>query len=155
MVIVALAAAAATIVLMILSNIISTQLQLITPLRIVVQIVIVAVGAQVAFHLGLVSAIVAAGMIATPFLLNGLSYGLIVFQQRRARSGKYGEEVRWATELIDNEDEYFKYVISQMPRREMREIGIIAETKDELRELTIERFEEISSNDTIPERFMS
>lgn len=73
-------------------------------------------------------------------------------QRTRALDGKYGEETQWATELVDSGDEHFTIAVNALPERELMEIGIIAESKEELRELTIERFNELA-DDSIPEDF--
>lgn len=63
-------------------------------------------------------------------------------QRRKALNGDYGEETRWASELVDEGDQLFTIAVTHMPNRELRDCGIIAESKEELREIVVERFEE-------------
>lgn len=74
-------------------------------------------------------------------------------QSKKARAGGYGDEVKWATELVDDGDQMFIIALNGVSQTEMKEIGIIAESKEQLRELTIERFEE-QSDEQVPEEFM-
>lgn len=73
-------------------------------------------------------------------------------QRRNAMNGKYGDETRWATELIDEGDQHFTLAVQSLPQKEMMELGIIAESKEELRNKTIERFEELADEE-LPEEF--
>ena len=73
-------------------------------------------------------------------------------QKRKTLSGDYGEEAQWAAEIANSGDREFQFAVQALPQRELREIGIIAESKEELRELTIERFDEVS-DDGIPNDF--
>lgn len=73
-------------------------------------------------------------------------------QRNKARNGDYGVETKWAAELVDEGDQLFTIAVVELPNTEMKEVGIIAESKDELRELTVERLEE-RSDDEIPEDF--
>lgn len=72
-------------------------------------------------------------------------------QRKKALNGDYGEEVRWATELVE-EDMMFRVAVNHLPSIQIKELGIIAESKEELREITIERLDELSNGD-LPEDF--
>lgn len=85
------------------------------------------------------AAIVAVAIIVLLIVLSKLN---IRRQRKNALQGKYGDETRWATELIEEGDEHFTLAVSTMPDMELKEVGIIAESKEELRERTVERFEE-------------
>lgn len=61
---------------------------------------------------------------------------------KKALDGDYGDEARWTTELIDEEDEMFIRATPWLSSNDRREVSIIAESKEELRELVIERAEE-------------
>ena len=74
-------------------------------------------------------------------------------QSKKALSGGYGEEVKWASELIEDGDELFVIAVNSIDQTEMKEIGIIAESKQELRNLTIERFDE-QTDGGIPQEFL-
>lgn len=95
-------------------------------------------------------------------VVGGLFLGLVILgflnrlnkarQRNNALNGDYGDETQWATELIDEGDEYFTLAVQNLPQTEMMELGIIAESKEELRTKTIERFEELA-DDELPEEF--
>jgi len=73
-------------------------------------------------------------------------------QKRKALNGDYGDATRWATELVNEGDREFMIAVNALPQTEITEVGIIADSKQELRERTIARFEE-QANDSIPEDF--
>lgn len=99
-------------------------------------------------------------------LLAGATVGLLVIkhfadkynqkrQRKKAMSGDYGQETQWAAELVDEGDELFTLAVAEMNQvdpSELRDVGIIAESKEELRELTVERFDELTE-DSLPEEF--
>jgi len=72
-------------------------------------------------------------------------------QRTKALNGEYGEVTKWATELTKEGDMAFATAIQSLPKEEKIEISIIVESKEELRELTMERFEELA--DDVPEDF--
>lgn len=74
------------------------------------------------------------------------------WRTKKALDGEYGKPSQWATELIEEEDQLFILAVNSLPNMEMKEIGIIAESKEELRELTVERLEELAT-EPIPEEF--
>lgn len=63
---------------------------------------------------------------------------------RRALSGKMGEEQQWMAEFINENDEEFMHAIAQINRMEAKELFVLAEDKEELRELALERASEQS-----------
>lgn len=73
-------------------------------------------------------------------------------QRRRALNGDYGEPTKWATELVNEGDREFALAVNSLPQDEITEVGIIAESKQELRERTVARFEE-RADGSIPEDF--
>lgn len=87
-----------------------------------------------------------------PWIININSILYKNHQTEKALGGGYGEEVQWASELVDEGDALFTMAINDLPEREMKEVGIIAESKEELRDLTIERYDE-HVDDTVPEDF--
>lgn len=71
-----------------------------------------------------------------------LSLLFLSYYVRKARGGSFGKETQWATELIKNGDTEFTTATTRLPTQELQEISIIAESKEELRDLTVKRFEE-------------
>lgn len=64
-------------------------------------------------------------------------------KRQRALNGEYGEMKQWIAELKQEDAEFAAY-FTALPDAHTREIKIIAESKDELRELTFERVEELT-----------
>lgn len=60
----------------------------------------------------------------------------------KALQGELGEETQWATEIAKEGDQEFIEAMTSLPSTELKEVSIIAESKGELRELTVERSEE-------------
>jgi hypothetical protein len=73
-------------------------------------------------------------------------------QRNKALDGDYGQITQWAAELTRDGDMEFAMAIKALPKREKTDIAIIADSKEELRELTMERFEELA-DDSLPEDF--
>lgn len=63
---------------------------------------------------------------------------------RRALAGKMGEEQQWMAEFINENDEEFMHAMAQINRMEAKELFVLAEDKEELRELALERVSEQS-----------
>lgn len=63
---------------------------------------------------------------------------------RRALAGKMGEEQQWMAEFINENDEEFMHAMAQVNRIEAKELFVLAEDKEELRELALERASEQS-----------
>jgi hypothetical protein len=59
----------------------------------------------------------------------------------RALDGEYSDAAQWTMELIQEDDE-LQRAFEELPDIEVKEVQIIAESKDELRELMIDRHEE-------------
>lgn len=93
-----------------------------------------------------------AALVTMYFALKLLRIVLVRRQREKALNGKHGIESRWAAELDEQGDQMFIMAANSLPDMELKEIGIVAESKEELRELTIERFEEMM-NEKIPEDF--
>jgi len=73
-------------------------------------------------------------------------------QRRKALDGEYGEITQWAAEITKDGDQEFAIAINQLSKADKMEIAVIAESKEELHELVIERFDE-AADDEIPEDF--
>lgn len=99
-----------------------------------------------------IAAIFAVGVVSTWLLSRVAISKYRDWQKKKALGGDYGDVTRWASELIDEEDQLFILAVNSLPEMEMTEIGIVAESKEELRELTVERLEELAT-EPIPEEF--
>jgi len=79
-----------------------------------------------------------------PAGLRIFAYGWFWYQGRKVLNGDYGEQARWAAELVQSGDTEFIEASARLPQIELREVGIMADDKEELRELTVERAEEMT-----------
>lgn len=87
--------------------------------------------------------LVAAGIIAG--LIGLLVVVRLVLSYRvgkKALNGELGEKNQWTAELIFDGDEQFTGALETLSSIDKQEVIIEAETKQELRELTIERADE-------------
>jgi len=64
-------------------------------------------------------------------------------QSKKVLAGDYGEQARWAAELVESGDDEFIEASARLPQIHLNEIGILSDSKEELRENTIERAEEM------------
>jgi hypothetical protein len=106
------------------------------------QTLIVGSGAGLLYTQGIVSGLFAIGMALLPVVLHVVTILWFVFVGYRVLSGKHGEQAMWAAEIVRDGDEDFEEASDGLTQRELREVGIIADSKEELREKTIQRFEE-------------
>lgn len=67
---------------------------------------------------------------------------LYKYRLYRAKQGHYGDVSKWVVELSE-EDEVFATYFYHLPKNHTMEVCVIAESKEELRELTFKRVEEI------------
>lgn len=119
----------------------------------IAQTAVATVLAYIAFYTFTFFALYAAlAMTLYPLAINVSSLIYKRNQRGRALGGHYGDEVQWAAEIAESGDQQFAIAVNELPERELMEIGIIAESKQELRDLTVERFEELADNE-IPEDF--
>jgi hypothetical protein len=87
-------------------------------------------------------------MVAFPTLIHGARQIMLKFVERRASNGHYGEEAKWAYELVtEEEDEQFIHAQTVLPDEEVMEISIIADSKQELRDMMVERYNEVVSEE--------
>lgn len=100
--------------------------------------------AYLLFTAGIVGFIGAGIIAAFPLVTRLIAVGFIAWMGRRALTGKLGEETQWAAELVEEGDKEFMQAAKALPSYELKEVGIIAESKTELRDLTIERYEELA-----------
>lgn len=132
--------------------------QRVTESQAIVAVLTAAVGASLgflAFDLLQLSPIVIVGTTIASQTINVMALTVTLYrnrQRRKALDGQYGDITMWAAELVQNGDMEFAFAIDALPKSERMEIGVIAESKEELRRLTMERLDELS-DDQIPEDF--
>lgn len=90
----------------------------------------------------------AAILVALPTVVHVTTYTLRKVIEVRAARGHYGEEAKWAYELFDEGDQEFLIAQQALPQSEITEVAVIANSKQELRELMIDRYEELSTDGT-------
>lgn len=100
--------------------------------------------AYVLLSIGIVGNIGAGIIAAFPIVLRLVVFGFIAWVGKRVMSGAMGEEAKWAGELVEEGDQEFMKAAKALPSYELKEVRIIAESKDELRDLTVERYEELT-----------
>lgn len=65
-------------------------------------------------------------------------YFWFAWLSRKVLDGSYGVEAQWAGELVREEDREFIDAVTQLDQMTIREIGIMSDSKEELRERTID-----------------
>lgn len=79
-------------------------------------------------------------MAAFPLVIHITVRLLNIYINWKAASGGYGEEARWAYELFNEPDHEFIQAQTVLPEMDVREVVVIADSKQELRDLMVERF---------------
>jgi len=87
-----------------------------------------------------------------PLIINIIASVHNILRKRRALRGEYGPETQWAAELVEEGHYEFAHAVETLPERELMEIGVMAESKEELYEITVERLDEITE-DSVPQEF--
>lgn len=77
-------------------------------------------------------------MVSLCITIRLIAVAFFQIQGKRAINGSMGKETQWAAELVREEDEEFMRAMRSLDQDTIRRIGIVAESKGELRELTIE-----------------
>lgn len=85
-------------------------------------------------------------VVALPAVIHLLVWVLTKFIEWKAKSGRYGEEAKWAYELFEAGDEQFIHAQAALPKHEVMEVQVIADSKDEFRDLMVERYNELAQN---------
>lgn len=80
-----------------------------------------------------------------PLGVQVFAYVWFYHQGKKVLRGDYGEQARWAAELVEEGDDEFIEASARLSQIELREIGIVSDDKEELRENTVERVEELES----------
>lgn len=112
------------------------------------------IGLAVVEFIGLSSLVIVATTIASQ-TINAIGTCIALWnrrQRRKALNGDYGEVTMWATEIVDDGDMDFAMAIQALSEADKMEIGIIADDKEELRNLVIDRLDEVAEEE-IPEDF--
>lgn len=134
--------ASAWIGALIISTTVANTLRLGWLLKGAVQFLAAGIVAAVLVTVGYISLIGGAIFILALLIVKLLSLLFLTYYVRKARDGSFGKETRWATELIKSGDTEFTTATTQLPAQELQEVSIVAESKEELRDLTIKRYEE-------------
>lgn len=58
---------------------------------------------------------------------------------KKALRGDYGEKQKWVAEMVRDNDEEFMDAMGRVPKMDIKEAFVIADSKQELKELVIER----------------
>lgn len=93
--------------------------------------------------IGFVQLPIAAALALMPLALRIVAYLWFYWQNKKVLRGDFGEKPRWAAELVGDGDDEFIEASMRLPDIEMKEIGIVSDSKEELREKTIERVNEL------------
>lgn len=93
-------------------------------------------------YLGILPLFAGIAIILLPAILGVMSMAYYYWLGRRALAGKMGQEQQWMAELVEADDEKFMRSMQQVGRMEMKEITVVADSKEELRQAVIERAEE-------------
>lgn len=91
-------------------------------------------------------------VITLPTVIHGTRFLLTFIFHYRAKNGHYGEDEKWVYELmVEEQDQMFVHAITALPENEKMELKVIADSKQELRDLTIDRFDELSEGQELSE----
>ena len=113
-----------------------------TILKGIIQVAAATVAGVALLHGGYLSLVGVGVFVGAVVVLKAIIALLFVFYFYQALQGELGEETQWATELAKDGDDEFIKAMTSLPSQELKEVSIIAESKSELRELTVERSEE-------------
>ena len=73
-----------------------------------------------------------------PTILNVFQIIWFMWIGNNVLEGKYGEEAQWAGELVEDGDTQFIEAMTSLDQMTIREIGIMSDSKEELRERTVD-----------------
>ena len=80
----------------------------------------------------------AATIVLLPLFTQVFAYLWFMYVGKKVLSGEYGEEAQWAGELVEEEDGQFIEAMTSLDQMTIREIGIMSDSKEELRERTVD-----------------
>lgn len=112
----------------------------------VAQTVANSVAGYALLSIGFINLPIAIALGLLPVVLQLFAYVWFYHQGKKVLNGDYGEQARWAAELVESGDTKFMEASARLPQMELREIGIMSDSKEELRENTIERADELSES---------
>lgn len=94
------------------------------------------------FYTSTVSLPIAVAIGVMPLALRVIAMFWFYYIGKKVLAGDYGEESRWAAELVESQDDEFIEASTHLSQMELQEIGIVAANKEELRKIVIERAKE-------------
>lgn len=74
-----------------------------------------------------------------PFVIRVFAMMWFYYIGKKILNGDFGEESQWAAQLTEAGDEEFIEASQNLSKIELRESGIIAETREEMRDVVIEK----------------
>lgn len=80
----------------------------------------------------------------SPFIVGLMTLLYFYWLGRRALAGKMGKKQQWMAEMVRDDNEPFIEAMESLDRMEMKEITVVADSKQELKELAIDRAAEES-----------
>ena len=129
-------------VALLVSTVLATSLGAGTISKGIIQVLAAMATGAALFYGGYLSLVGVAVFIAAVIALKATIAVLFMVYFYQALQGELGTESQWATELAKDGDDEFIAAMTSLPSQELKELSIIAESKSELRELTVERSEE-------------
>jgi len=112
----------------------------------VLQTVTISVMAYALTTVSYIGVLAAIALVVLPLAVRIFAIVWFYWQAKKILNGDYGEEARWAAELTQEGDSKFVEASTKLNKFQNREVGIISDSKAELRENTIERAEENDAN---------
>lgn len=94
------------------------------------------------FHLSFVGIYVAVFVGVMPFILRVFAMFWFYYIGRKVLAGDYGEESKWAAEIVESGDTEFVEACKELTEMELRESGIVATDRSEMREIVVEKAED-------------
>jgi len=102
------------------------------------QLALAAGGGYLLLNAGHIGQYVFATMVSLVVAVRVLMLVYMYYMSRKVLDGSMGEEAQWAGEIVKSGDQEFINAIQGLDGMDMKEIGIMAESKEELREMTLD-----------------
>lgn len=90
---------------------------------------------------GIIGIVVAGAIVIMPVVFRVVALLWFRHISKKVMAGDYGDESKWAAEIANSGDSRFVEATNNLSKIEMREVGIESESKEELREMVVERGE--------------